>query len=73
MADTTNVLVDAVKVYFPTATFDTTTEAGYVRVGYNVAGITDKAVVTDIMVAVGEASGWAFDGYDEDGAACFTR
>jgi hypothetical protein len=70
MANTTQILVDAIKQQIPSATFDTT-DANYIRVGYNTFGITDKGVLSEIFDNCATNAGWQFDGYDESGAACF--
>ena len=70
MANMIAILEKAIKSYVPTATFNTT-NSKYIRVGYNVAGITDKAVLTEIFDNCATEAGWQFDGYDANGAACF--
>ena len=71
MADKTMLLLEAIKIYFPTANFKILVDAKRVLVGYNKAAIDDMGVATVLFETIGIITNCEFDGYGENNAACF--
>lgn len=63
-------IITSVKSFFPTAKADITSTSNYLRMQFPWPD-TDEGAVTETFVAIGKDAGCEFDGYDEDGFACF--